>query len=189
MAYCRQIEGKKCYLTPLEISDSEKIAAWLNDLKVQMNFDMVFTLTADDERYYIPDAKRTARLFGIVENETNKLIGASGLHEIDHISRRAMLSIYIGEEEYRSNGYGTEAVMLTLDFGFNMLNLNSIALYVVEFNKGAIKVYEKCGFKHAGRKRQSKILGEEKFDMLLMDILAEEFKSVYVKNVLDGLKK
>jgi len=189
MEYSKQLIGKKCYLTPLELTDAEKVAKWQNDLKVQMNFDLVFTLTADDVRFLIPEAKRTSRLFGIVEKETEKLIGVTGLHDIDHISRHAMFSIYIGEQEYRANGFGTEAVKLTLDFGFNMLNLHNIALFVIQFNKSAIKVYEKCGFKYAGVKRQSKIFGDEKFDMIMMDILANEFKSIYVKHVLKDIKK
>ena len=188
MEYSKQIVGNKCYLSPLEIADAEKVAKWLNDLKVQMNLDFVFSLTADEERFYIPELKKVSRVFGIIDNESNHIIGVTGLHEIDHISRRAMLGIYIGEEEFRNNGYGTEAVKLTLDFGFYMLNLNNIGLYVIEFNKGAIKVYEKCGFKYAGRRRQSKILGDEKFDMILMDILADEFSSVFVKETLDNLK-
>ena len=153
----KQIVGKKCYLTPLGLNESDKIAAWQNDLKVQMNFDLVFTLTSDDVKYFLPETKRTSRIFGIVVNETDNLIGVAGLHEIDLISRHAMLSIYIGDEEYRGLGFGKEAVSLILDFGFNMLNLHNIGLFVAEFNKGAIKVYEKAGFKHAGRKRQVRI--------------------------------
>lgn len=189
MEYSKLVIGKKCFLTPLELTDADKIAKWQNDLKVQMNFDLVFTLTADDVRFFLTESKRTSRVFGVVDIESEKLIGVTGLHDIDHISRHAMFSIYIGEQEYRANGFGTEAVKLTVDFGFNMLNLHNIALFVIQFNKSAIRVYEKCGFKHAGVKRQSKILGNEKFDMLMMDILAEEFKSVYVKQILKDIKK
>lgn len=189
MEYSKQLTGDKCFLTPLGLNDSEKIAKWQNDLKVQMNFDLVFTLTTEDINYFLPETKKTARIFGIGDNKTGVLIGVAGLHEIDPISRHAMLSIYIGEEEFRGSGYGTETVKLILDFGFNMLNLHNIGLFVAEFNKVAIKVYEKIGFKHAGRKRQVKIFGDEKFDMILMDILSNEFNSVYVKKVLGELKK
>ena len=189
MEYTKQLVGKKCYLSPMEISDADKYAKWLNDLHVQMNLDMVFNITGDEEKYLIPELKRVSRVFEIIDKESNNPIGVTGLHEIDHISRRAMLGIFIGEEEFRGRGYGTEAVKLTLDFGFNMLNLNSTALYVIEFNKRAIKAYEKCGFKYAGKKRQAKILGDEKFDMVLMDILAEEYKSIFVKGILENLKK
>lgn len=189
MGYSKQIVGSKCYLSPLESSDAGNVAEWLNDLKVQMNFDVVYNLTAEEERYYIPEARKVSRIFGIVDLKTDKLIGVTGLHEIDHISRHAMLGIYIGDTEYRNSGYGTEAVKLILDFGFNMLNLHNIALFVAEFNKRAVKVYEKCGFKHAGVKRQSKIFGDEKYDMLMMDILSGEYKSIYVKKILNELKE
>lgn len=44
-------------------------------------------------------------------------------------------------------GIGQEALKQIVDFGFDTLNLDIINLGVYDFNKGAIKCYEKAGFK------------------------------------------
>lgn len=43
-----------------------------------------------------------------------------------------------------------------------------------EFNTRAIRCYEKVGFREIGRRRQARIIGNRKFDAILMDILADE---------------
>ncbi len=45
---------------------------------------------------------------------------------------------------------------LLLDYGFNALNLQNIMLEVFDYNKRAIKAYEKVGFKVIGKRRQAK---------------------------------
>jgi RimJ/RimL family protein N-acetyltransferase len=82
-------------------------------------------------------------------------------------------------------GFGAEAAMLTLDFAFNMLNLNNVTLDVVEFNKRGIKCYEKCGFKFSGRRRQAKYVAGQYYDLLTYDYLAADFESPYIKKLLN----
>lgn len=44
-----------------------------------------------------------------------------------------------------------------LNHAFNNLNLQRVELSVLEYNKVAIHLYEKSGFKYEGRKKESKI--------------------------------
>ena len=76
-----------------------------------------------------------------------------------------------------------------LDYGFNLLNLNNIMLCVYSFNHRAINCYKKIGFKEIGRRRNSKFIGGKWFDGVFMDMLAEEFQSVYVKGLIEGTNK
>jgi RimJ/RimL family protein N-acetyltransferase len=52
------------------------------------------------------------------------------------------------------------------------------------FNERAIGCYKKVGFKEIGRRREARIIGGKKFDVVLMDILAKEFESVYVSKFI-----
>ena len=90
--------------------------------------------------------------------------------------------IFIGEEENRSKGYGTEALKLLLDYGFNYLNLHSIMLCVMSFNERAIACYKKVGFKEAGRLRENYFLNGKYHDVVYMDILENEFEGEYIRN-------
>ena len=92
------------------------------------------------------------------------------------------MGVFIGDKEYRGQGYGTEAVKLILDFGFNYLNLNNIKLDLKEFNQRALACYKKCGFKEYGRRRKCNFINGKYYDTIEMDILAEEFKGDFIKN-------
>jgi RimJ/RimL family protein N-acetyltransferase len=187
MTYYKKIVGEKCYLSPCSLEDAEKWAEWFNDLEV--------TLPLGDEAY-IPFSfpkseesvqhiiKQQDHVFSIVDLKTDACIGRTLLFNIDQINRHAMFGIFIGEKSFWGKGYGQEATRLTLDYGFNLLNLNSIMLGVMAFNKRAIRAYEKAGFKLIGQRRQARIIGDQKFDILLMDVLAEEFEGTLLKKYL-----
>ena len=110
------------------------------------------------------------------------MIGTVSLEKIDNINRSATLGIFIGNKEYWNNSYGTEAIRLILDYGFNYKNLHSINLELMSFNERALKCYRKCGFKEVGRIRQCKYINGKYYDTIVMDILKEEFTQSYIKN-------
>jgi RimJ/RimL family protein N-acetyltransferase len=62
-----------------------------------------------------------------------------------------------------------------LGVGFRWFNLHRIFLWVIAGNARAIRSYEKCGFKHEGRKREAIFIDGEYEDLLLMGMLAREF--------------
>ena len=51
----------------------------------------------------------------------------------------------------QNKGYGKEALMRSVEYGFNELGLNRIFLSVYADNPRAVHVYEKCGFKEFKR--------------------------------------
>ena len=54
----------------------------------------------------------------------------------------------------------------------------TVMLRVISYNEPAIKCYKACGFKPAGKRRESRIDGDKFYDVLFMDILASEFGKV-----------
>ena len=111
------------------------------------------------------------------------MIGTISLEQINTISRRATLGIFIGNKEYRNKGYGSEAIELILDYGFNYMNLNNIYLQLIECNDRAKRCYEKCGFKEFGRRRKCEYVNGKYYDRICMDILADEYLDRnYIKN-------
>jgi RimJ/RimL family protein N-acetyltransferase len=107
--------------------------------------------------------------------ETEKLIGNCGFFDIDHVNQTAELGIFIGNKVFRNKGYGSEALSLLIDYGFKALNFHNIMLKVYEFNKNAIKCYEKVGFKQIGKRREALHRNLEKHNIVFMDILPEAF--------------
>jgi RimJ/RimL family protein N-acetyltransferase len=104
-------------------------------------------------------------------------IGNCSLHDIVWRSRKAEFAIAIGEKQYWGRGYATAATKLMLEYGFGELNLHRIYLYTFSFNNGAIRAYEKVGFKHEATLRDD-VYREGKFhNTYLMGILKPEWET------------
>lgn len=185
MKYFKKLLGDNIYLSPRSTEDAEKYTEWLNDFETTDytgRSGIIYTLEA--EKRYLEDSaeKENEVSFAIIDLEKDKIIGSCGIHQIDNINRTAVLGIFIGDKEERNKGYGTEAIKLLLDFGFNYLNLHSIKLDLMEFNERALKCYQKCGFKEYGRRRKCKFINGKYYDSIGMDILSEEFTESYIRN-------
>jgi diamine N-acetyltransferase len=104
-----------------------------------------------------------------------RLIGSLAFDNIDWHVRAAEFGILIGDKTYWNQGYGTEAVRLLVQHGFNTLNLQRIFLPVFENNPRAVRAYEKAGFTIEGRERQAEYMDGKFIDVLRMSILKSEF--------------
>ncbi len=188
MQYFKKLVGDRICLSPKGISDEEivKFTEWMNDFQVT---DYVGRsgkiVTLNGEKEWLENSVKendSKRNFDIIDFKEDKLIGTIGLEHIDYIGRSAVLGIFIGDEDYRGNGYGTEAIRLLLEFGFRYLNLHSIRLDLLDINERAHKCYLKCGFKDTGRSREAIFLNGKYYDKLHMDILESEFEGDYIRN-------
>ena len=178
MKYFRKITGDKVYLSPISAEDAETYCSWLNDPLVSGNIDgaaKVYSLEA--EREYIEKIKKeNAHIYAIVLKETDTLIGNIGIEDIDATSRTATIGMFIGDEENRGKGYGSEALRLACRYAFDRLNMHSLHLWVFSFNERAMNVYKKVGFREVGRMRESYYLDGKYHDSILMDILRDDLK-------------
>lgn len=184
MKYYKKLEGERIYLSPVNIEDAEKYVEWFCDFKTTDGIGHSSKLmSVEQEKEWIENSlKKSDYVFSIVNADKDELIGNCGIMDIDHKDRTAEVGIFIGEEKNRSNGFGTEALRLLLDYSFNYLNLNNIMLGVKSFNERAITCYKKVGFKEYGRRRESYFLNGKYYDDVEMDILAREFTESYIKN-------
>ena len=100
----------------------------------------------------------------------------------DYTGRSGQITTLSGKKDYRSNGYGTEAIRLLLEYGFKYLNLHSIRLDLLAINERAHKCYLKCNFKDTGKSREEIFLNGKYYDKLHMDIPENEFDGDYIRN-------
>lgn len=189
MSHYRWIVGDKCTLSPVMAEDGEKWAAWFNDLDVTVPLgDEAYTVNSLENQR--EDALQVARgrdaVFSILRSDTGEVIGRCLLFAVNRTDRSAMAGILIGEKSCWGQGYGSEAMVLLLDYAFNLLNLHSVGLGVFAFNQRGIASYRKIGFKEIGLRREARILGGKAFDVLLMDILEDEFRSRHPSRALAG---
>ena len=150
----------------MNIEDVEMYTKWMNDFAVTDGLGSSSRLTTlIGEKDYLENIVKNGSLqFSIVNKEDDTLIGNCGFNEIDTLKQIAEIGIFIGDEEKRGKGLGTEAVSLLIKYGFEYLNLNNIMLRVYSFNERAIKSYKKCGFKEFGTRHQVLPINNKLYD-------------------------
>ncbi len=177
------VEGDHVALGPIIEEDLENFWFWVNDKTVTQYlsdnlFFGVHTRNMEEKwlRNVLEGTKNTLTL-AILAKPDYELIGVISLAKIDWVSRNAELGVFIGNKELWGQGLGTEAIILLLDYVFNVLSLAKVYLRVLEYNKRAIRAYEKVGFKIVGRLRKHRFRGGKYWDEIIMEIFADEFNS------------
>lgn len=171
--------GENVYLRPIETEDLHILSKWLNDPEL-------VKFTWPGVPHPVPKEKvekqfeeglsdSSEQAFLICDSSTEKPIGTVKVTGITPRSQRGNLTIVLGEKEFWGQGYGTEAIVLFLNYCFRILNLRRIALEVYEYNERAIKCYEKVGFQKEGRVRRSVFKNGRYVDEFVMGIFKDEF--------------
>lgn len=139
-----------------------------------------FPVTTDDlERFFKSvTGSREQVIFAVVHKKSGRHIGNVKLGPIHWIHRRTTFGIMIGEKKFWGQGLGEDATRLTVEYGFNRLNLRRIDLGVFAEHESAVRCYERVGFKIEGRLREELFQGGEYKDKLLMGLLRSEYVQV-----------
>ena len=180
----RFLIGKRVYLRALEKEDLIYIRKWSNDPEIRKLIGEVVSMSQADadkflERVY---SDNTREWFVIVVKENDLVIGETGLLRMFPAWRTADISIIIGEKDAWGKGYGTEAILLLLDYAFRCLNFHRVAIGIVGFNKRAISFWKKIGFKKEGVQRDGYYYNHKYFDFVMMSILEDEFRELHGGN-------
>ena len=189
--YIKKIKGDNVYLSPISLDDTEQYTHMINDLKVSVGIGhpaYINIMDYEREREFLNSIK-DGKIFAVRLIENDELLGNIELFNVNILQKNAYLGIMLGNPEYQRKGYGKEAINLILDYGFSFLNLYSISLTVFEYNEVAYNLYKKIGFKEVGRMRKRVEIMGKRYDEIIMDILKEEFESVYIKREIEGRYK
>ncbi|MCP8967393.1 GNAT family N-acetyltransferase [Ectobacillus ponti] len=156
--------------------DLEIMSRWQEDAEYLRNVDTDIALPKSKMQLQ-EDARRSSGSahFHLRTIEDDRFIGFAVIHSIEWNNQTGMLAIGIGEAENRGKGYGSEALQLILRFAFHELNLHRVGLDVISYNKGAIRAYEKAGFRQEGCMREAVYRNGRRYDRLIMSILRPDW--------------
>lgn len=170
------IIGERVRLRAIERSDIPLFVRWFNDPDVLQYLAMYIPMSeAAEERWFDAQLEDEKSHVFVMETLEGVAIGNLGLFDIDWKNRSAACGVSICEKAYWDQGYGADALRTLLRFAFGEMNLNRIYLSVYDFNARAIRCYEKIGFSHEGRLRQSRFTGGRYVDELVMSMLRREW--------------
>ena len=137
------------YLRPLEREDLRFVHLLDNNASV-MRYWFEEPFEAFDELSSLYDQHvhdQSERRFVVVEEGARA--GLVELVEINLIHRRAEIQIII-DPSFQGRGLASQAMRLALDYGFKVLNLYKVYLYVDQANTKAVHIYSKLGFLQEG---------------------------------------
>jgi ribosomal-protein-alanine N-acetyltransferase len=140
-------------LRQLRIEDQPELVVFITD---EQSYKYVESLAPDEEdvRIWVERNKYPYFLqekavipFAIETANESRVVGFISLSVCDpHERPQGEFDIMIARN-YRSQGYGTEAVIALVDFGFRGINLNAIRAGLDSRNVAARRMVEKAGFR------------------------------------------
>ncbi len=154
-----EIKGEKVILREKRLEDAENDYRWRSDPELakfdgvpplRMSFNSYLSVFREELRF--PSSRH--RTFAI-EDSDGRHIGNCMYYDIDEGAEQTELGILIGEREYWSKGYGTDAVDTLLRHIFDTTKLNRVYLHTLEWNVRAQKSFAKSGFVVIGPVKRS----------------------------------
>ena len=147
------LTGNKVRLRPKRLQDAPNDYSWRRDAElcrldaaapILCSFEK-FLDTYVQELYYPSKSYRFA-----IETLDGKHIGNCSYFNIDETKGEAEMGIMIGDRAYWNHGYGTDAILTSLNHIFSQTNLKRIYLKTLKWNARAQKCFRKCGFVPCG---------------------------------------
>ena len=169
--------GRLVRLAAPRQEDAATLALWSHDAGYLRAVDTDYARPRGPEAFAPADGAGAANAveFRLRTLEDDRLIGFVALHSIEWNNRAGLLSIGIGEPDYRGKGYGSEALRLALRYAFDELNLERVGLDVIANNPAAIRAYQRAGFRQEGVLRSAVLRDGQRHDRIVMGILRDEW--------------
>ena len=110
-----------------------------------------------------------------VQTKDGTPIGSFGITWMLAHHRLAMLGAIIFESDYWGGGYGTDALLLMVDYAFDWLDLRKVWLTTMSLNARVLRQMEKVGFTLEARRRKGVFARGEWYDEVMYGLLREEW--------------
>ncbi|MFC7322082.1 GNAT family N-acetyltransferase [Halobacillus campisalis] len=181
------LKGEIVELRPVSREDLAHLYRWANDEKLtQQGSGSSAALQNNNPKEAIEahyennltshDMWTHGKVFIVYTLATDEVIGKCDFRQVNPITRSAEIGLNIGERSFWGKGYGQDIIKTMLKHLFYTLNVRRVQLDTWSGNHQAIRLYEKCGFKHEGKLRQNEFIDGEYYDTVLMGLLREEYK-------------
>jgi|GEM_PF-267891 len=177
-----RVLGTKVFLRPMERDDiNDEYLCWVNDTSINTYIlQSGFPVNRESALQYFENSQPpSAVYFAICDIETCTHIGNARLSLIDPIHRVATYGRLIGHQEYRGRGYGSDALVQLLRFGFHHLGLNRIWSSAVMDNEASLGSNDKVGMQREGILREYVFANGKFHDTVVLAMLRKDFDQLH----------
>lgn len=148
----------KISMRELQEQDLPERIRWMNDVRVNKTLNIQLPVTVETTYSWFRriSVNPNRRDFTFIDNE-GTAVAMGGFTDINVKTRDAELYIFVNPN-MQGKKYGTEAVRLMCEYGFEAMNLSTIYLHTNSDNKYAIRLYERLGFSFDAKKCQQVLI-------------------------------
>ena len=163
--------GTAIYLRPLEPEDVPRLTDWTTQPAARTALDLFYRpLDQSAAELFLERTKNDAHdiALGIVERETETLLGFIGLNRIDQENSHVQLGFFLDVQKADGERCLSEAVSLMQRYVFAVLGMNRLWLYVDAADARTINMLEQQGFVREATLRQDRCLHGRYYDTVVM---------------------
>lgn len=169
--------------------DFPQLINWIKDDHLLTNWAgslFSFPLTQEKLNWYIEDVndmeQSEAFIYKAIDTESKSVVGHISLGGLSKKNKAARISrVLVGNTAERGKGFCTGMIEAVCRIGFEELKLHRISLGVYDFNKAAIRCYEKSGFVKEGVFRDILKYNYDYWSLVEMSILEDEWFELHPK--------
>ena len=153
MEHISSVEGERLVLAEIVPEYFPVTLAWLKDKGLRRELAIKKYPYSEQEqvKWYEDYLNDRSKLIYIAILKTGHVpVGQIGFNRIDWEHQNGEMHIFVGEDQYRGQGYSDEMLNLFLKIAFDNLKLNKVWLKVNDDNTRAIRFYENMAFVREG---------------------------------------
>ncbi len=171
--------GERVYIRPLEESDAQTLAeiyASESETFMQRGRTPVGVLGWKKMIRDLHKSQPPSDIdFAVCLIENDQLIGFNGVVDIDWVNRTGETESDFGPADIRSQGYGTDAKHLLLEYCFDVIQLHVLQSIIFETNTRSAAAVSKQGYQLAGRLKYDDLKDGVYRDALVFDLKREDW--------------
>jgi RimJ/RimL family protein N-acetyltransferase len=163
-------------------NDFKQLIGWIHNEQLLTNWSgslFRFPLTEESLDWYLEDTNdmetSDALIYKAIDVNNGHSVGHISLGSISRKNRSARISRVLVSDTEQGRGICSAMVNEITAIGFTQLKLHRISLGVYDFNRSAIRCYERSGFVKEGLQRDILRFNNEFWSLVEMSILEEEW--------------
>lgn len=137
----------------LSQEEKEMVRRWRNHPEVRKWMYTDHEISEEEHMEFLEKLKEDKKNFYYLVLKDGKAIGVLYLNRVDFRNRNAYFGIYANPEE-KIHGAGLVLEKTAIKLAFEVTNLHTLKLEVIEDNEKAINFYKRMGFLEEGRLRE-----------------------------------
>lgn len=183
------LAGPRLTLVPPRAEFIDSWRRWFADREVTRYLLKRFVPTPRQETEWLERVAqdRAAVLWSIMIGK--KMIGSSGLTEIDWRHRHAFSGTMIGEKAYWGKGLGKESMALRTAYAFDELGLERIETQVTAGNEASRRALLATGYREVGTRHRHLFFEGRWHDAWVGEILREDWTRTHRRRAVTAKRR